>query len=373
MFIKPNDFFIDPQINYPKPEKSFEDYIDQSKNIFKQHRSDLSPEIMELLLPFEFRPKNPIKKGALLIHGLLDTPFTMRDIGLELKNQGLLVQGILLPGHGIKPSCLLHIRLNEWVQTVAQAIDLMAKEVDQIYLVGYSTGATLALYHVLKNPEKIAGLILLAPAFKIGAFYDFLIPMAMKISSLAPRLAWLSLHEETDYARYRSLCLNGVHQVHLLAKEINRIDHKKELPCPMMIALSYEDRIVYSPTSIDYFLNFHHADSRMIIYSSQQLQYQDPRVLLRNSFIPEFNILNFSHVCLPFSPTNRHYGIHGDFGIASHIDEHSHIYYSELDKIQAYFYQLAYSLKLTHYKRQRLSFNPDFDFLIEQMNQFINT
>lgn len=356
---------------YPKPEKSFTDYIEQCKKLITENRTDLAPEIIELLLPFEYRPEKTTKKGALLIHGLLDTPFTMRDVGLQLKNQGLLVQGILLPGHGLKPSCLLHIKLNDWVQTVAQAIDLMAKEVDQIYLVGYSTGATLALYHVLKNPEKIAGLILLAPAFKIGAYYDFLIPTAMKLSSILPRIAWLSIHEETDYARYRSLCLNGVHQVHLLAKEINKIDHKKELPCPMMIALSYEDRIVYSPTTINYFLQFHNAKSKMIIYSSQQLKYDDPRVILRNSFIPEFNILNFSHVCLPFSPSNPHYGIHGNFDLASHIDKDSDIYYSELDRVQATFYKLAYSLKLSQYKRQRLSFNPDFDFLIENIKNFI--
>ncbi len=59
-----------------------------------------------------------------------------------------------------------------------------------------------------------------------------------------------------------------------------------------------------------------------MLYAAENLKHPDSRILMRNSYYPDLNIVNFSHVCIPFSPQNPHYGQQGDYYKASHLDEH---------------------------------------------------
>jgi len=121
--------YQDPGLKYPIYDLnlSFADYILQCKDLIRKTRRDLAnspdPEkIIEDNSPFELIPKSAgnkkIRYGALLIHGLLDSPFVMRDIGAELQEQGLLVRSILLPGHGTVPGALLNVTYEDWLQAL---------------------------------------------------------------------------------------------------------------------------------------------------------------------------------------------------------------------------------------------------------------
>src|SRR6185295_19892936 len=99
--------YIDPQIPYPHdPNISFKESREQCKNLIAHYRLDLtqdSQKIIDANAPFELHPQTKPRYGALLIHGLLESPFHMQDIGKHLCTQGLLVRSLLLPGHGIVP------------------------------------------------------------------------------------------------------------------------------------------------------------------------------------------------------------------------------------------------------------------------------
>ena len=160
MFHKQPELFQDPHIDYPidNLDLHFTDYIHLTKKTIAEHRVDLHQYrelIIEANSPFELRPTNPIvstqtptkmKYGALLIHGLLDSPFIMKDAGLHLQSQGLLVRSILLPGHGTVPGSLLNVKYEDWLQAVRYGIASLAKDVEHIFLVGFSTGASLSIY-----------------------------------------------------------------------------------------------------------------------------------------------------------------------------------------------------------------------------------
>src|SRR5262249_50854380 len=151
------------------------------KNLIRKNRPDLKENphaelVVETNSPFELLPPrhipgNKIKYGALLVHGLFDSPFLMRDIGTFLQSHGILARAILLPGHGIVPGNLLNVDYKDWIQTVNYGIATLEKDVEHIFLVGFSTGASLSLYHALQNP-KIAGLLLASPAIKIRSAID---------------------------------------------------------------------------------------------------------------------------------------------------------------------------------------------------------
>ena len=69
-------------------------------------------------------------RGMLLIHGLYDSPYIMRDLENYFRSRCFVTRSILLPGHGTRPGSLLKIKFEDWVDTVDFAIAALAREVD---------------------------------------------------------------------------------------------------------------------------------------------------------------------------------------------------------------------------------------------------
>lgn len=363
--------FQDPRIDYPiyDVNLNFIDYIKQSEKIIADTRQDLKqhPELtIQNNAPFEFKPNqsNP-NCGALLIHGLLDSPFIMRDIGRHLQTEGLLVRSIMLPGHSTVPGALLNTDYAEWLQAVNYGVATLKQDVGKIFLVGFSTGANLAIYHALQNPG-IAGLILLAPAFKINSPFAF---MSKWMRRLHERAKWFYVGEEFDYVKYQSVTFNAIYQVYQLGKELQKTGLEKLSGCPLLMILSEEDKIVCSQTSMKYFNQTTNPSNHALVYSGKPLHFADPRILLRHSRYPDKNILNFCHISLPTAPDNPHYGKDGDYILASRLEKN--VKYGAFDKVDTFFYNMLRQMKLTPFQYQRLTFNPDFAFMQNQIGNFI--
>lgn len=373
---KTNKLFIDPQIKYPIYDLhlSFTDYIAQCKALITQHRLDLNTINAEQIIaansPFELNPPQPAKYGALLIHGLFDSPFLMQDIGLKLQAQGILARAILLPGHGTIPGDLLHVDYRQWLQAVRYGIATLAKEVDTIFLVGFSTGASLALHHTLQDSAKIAGVVLLAPALKICSALAGIANWHKILSWRWARAAWLhqAKDEMLDYAKYRSVPLNAVYQVYRLIQAINKAEPAK---FPLFFSLSQDDNTVCSRSSLHYFQHQTHPKNKLLLYSNDATTYIDPRITLRHASYPKLRIYHFSHLALPISQQNPHYGEKGDYCFASHTAKDNDTIYGEFSQNQINLNEWLFKLKLTQHHYQRLSFNPDFDFLAWNIIQFM--
>ncbi|MCK5360061.1 MAG: alpha/beta hydrolase, partial [Gammaproteobacteria bacterium] len=74
------------------------------------------------LLPHD----NPVA-AVLLLHGLSDSPYSLRNIAQSLHKQGYYVLGLRMPGHGTIPSGLVH---STW-QDMAAAVKLAAHHLHQ--------------------------------------------------------------------------------------------------------------------------------------------------------------------------------------------------------------------------------------------------
>jgi len=85
--------------------------------------------------------------GVLLIHGMSDSPYSLRSIGQLLHGHGAYVIGMRVPGHGQAPSGLVDV---EW-EDMAAAVRLAVGELQDkspgipLYIVGYSNGGALAV------------------------------------------------------------------------------------------------------------------------------------------------------------------------------------------------------------------------------------
>jgi esterase/lipase len=374
--------FQDPCINYPisDVDLDFADYRAACRTLVQSTRLDLGkyPDpnmVIEANTPFELTPSKPTRYGALLIHGLLDSPFIMRDVGAVLQEQGLMVRSILLPGHGTVPGALLNVNYQDWLQATHYGIRNLAKSVDKIFLVGFSTGASLALYHsLLAADEEIAGLILLAPAIQISPL-SVITNLPPKLSGLSERFAWLHQIEENDYAKYQSMPFNAAYQVYKLTKAIRAASDNNFLKHPVFVGISSDDKTVSSHATIRYFREHSPKKSQLLIYTREPNHLNDVRIIKRPAAYPEMSIARISHIAIPVAPGNPHYGEQGDYVEASHIEKNlaagKPIIYGSLDSVTTDLLNGLHRLGLYKHYYQRLSFNPDFRFLAESIQRFI--
>jgi hypothetical protein len=101
---------------------------------------------------FELDVENPVG-GVLLLHGMSDSPYSLRALGRSLHARGYHVVGLRLPGHGSVPSGLLHTKWEDAAAVVDLAMEHLFSETPSkpVHIVGYSTGAGLAIDYSLNE------------------------------------------------------------------------------------------------------------------------------------------------------------------------------------------------------------------------------
>jgi hypothetical protein len=93
------------------------------------------------------------KAGVLLLHGMSDSPYSLRNIGQSLHNAGASVIGLRIPGHGTAPSGLVEMHWQDMTLAVKLAMKHLHEQArDQpLYIIGYSNGSALAVYYALSS------------------------------------------------------------------------------------------------------------------------------------------------------------------------------------------------------------------------------
>ena len=89
--------------------------------------------------------------SALLLHGLSDSPYSLRVLGERLHREGVTVLGLRVPGHGTAPVGLVRTRWEDMAAAVALAARHLRDSVPgkPLYVVGYSNGGALAVEYTL--------------------------------------------------------------------------------------------------------------------------------------------------------------------------------------------------------------------------------
>lgn len=350
-------------------DRPYKDYIAHMQSIIAETRVDLDDDNRDKIIaansPKEFIPKQlPAKKGILLIHGLLDSPHLFDSLFAEFVEKDYLVRTLLLPGHGTVPGDLLETDLNAWVAAIQYAIRACQKDVDDLYIGGFSTGAALAI-HEASNGAEIAGLILFAPPVQIRNPFAFITGWHRIISWAFERAKWFYIGRDNDYAKYQSIAFNGVYQVYRLSKRL-----KKKCDVPMFMVLSDQDEAINWVSSKNYFLAQSHSNSRCWIYSNEDdLQIDDTRVTQRSARFDALDIVDFSHICLPMSSTHPHYGVDGDYKEFQHYQAAWGKAFKD-PSLPHRLGAMSYS-NLRQYNLQRLTYNPDFANLVAALVDFI--
>jgi alpha-beta hydrolase superfamily lysophospholipase len=213
---------------------------------------------------FEFSADKPVG-GVLLLHGMSDSPYSLRALGRTLNRRNYRVIGLRLPGHGTAPSGLTSISWQDMATAVRVVMADFASSLGgmPIHIVGYSTGAPLAINFALDALEGNglpvpASLVLISPAIGIHA--------AAALSKWKRRLsylpgfsghAWLSVLPEFDPYKYNSFATNAAAQVHGLTSAVARrvLSRAKSAPNvilpPILVFKSTVDATVSTDAVVD--------------------------------------------------------------------------------------------------------------------------
>jgi len=128
--------------------------------------------------------------GVLLCHGFTGTPASLRPWADYLAASGLTVSLPRLPGHGTTWQDMAHTRWEDWFAEVDRAYEELRGHANEIFLMGLSMGACLALRLTELRGDGVAGLVLVNPSltadtklFLLAPVLKFVVPSLKGIGS----------------------------------------------------------------------------------------------------------------------------------------------------------------------------------------------
>jgi len=102
--------------------------------------------------------------GVLLCHGFTGSPQSLRPWAEFLANAGLSVSLPRLPGHGTTWQEMARTRWEDWFAEVDRAFEELRSWSEEIFVMGLSMGACLALRLAELHGAEISGLVLVNPS-----------------------------------------------------------------------------------------------------------------------------------------------------------------------------------------------------------------
>lgn len=312
--------------------------------------------------------------GALLVHGLLDSPDDLRDIGAFLLEQCYWVRAILLPGHGTIPGDLLSIDIEDWEAALDYGVASFKGEVDHLLLVGYSLGGALVLDYLIRHPEAMESgwinkIVLSSPALKLYDWRAFMSGGYHLVTHFDNRRNWYEVYPDSTPTRYYSMTYKSIFDTYRVGRRVDQYFDDERLKPDFFMIGTDSDIVISTEENIKFFEKHASAKSRFVLFSNQDRHFIDPRIVVFDSRDLLNNIIGGSHVSLNISPNNPYFGKDSNYRFCWQ-------YLPEVDKLNR-------CLNSTHVKFgelnlgfgdeivARVSYNPHFDELLEQLKLFL--
>lgn len=121
--------------------------------------------------------------GVLILHGFTGSLDTVRAVVPLAEKLGLPWRMPVLRGHGTRYEDLVGVTQADWIADADAALKELLAEAKQVVVVGLSMGGLVALNLAVMHPERLKGLVLLAPAVR---FKDPLVHLTPLLKLLFP-------------------------------------------------------------------------------------------------------------------------------------------------------------------------------------------
>ena len=227
-------------------------YLEAEKKLFEQVRSEVTDKLPEeaRVNSNRYFADSPIYPGrfaqdwnrsytlapagmpvgaVVLLHGLTDSPYSLRHVARRYVQAGYVAVAIRLPGHGTVPAGLAKVEWEQWMAATHLAVRearRLAPAPAPLHVVGFSNGGALAMKYVLDvlddpslaRPDHI---VLFAPMIGITSMARF--AGVFGWPALIPafdKAAWLGIVPEFNPFKYNSFPVNGARQSSLVARRL---------------------------------------------------------------------------------------------------------------------------------------------------------
>ncbi|MAI31077.1 MAG: hypothetical protein CMM07_05295 [Rhodopirellula sp.] len=203
--------------------------------------------------------------GVLLVHGLSDSPYSLRRLGERLHSEGYTVIWLRVPGHGTNPHALAEVCWNDWTEAVKVAMKGLRSKLPEklpLFLAGYSNGAALSVHYALSTLDDAAlppvkAIVVFSPMIGINPLAKIThLSNAVSLISRNEKTKWSHIYAEIDPFKYSSWPMNANSQawsttqgVEKKLAALQKAGRMKEVP-PILAMQSAVDSTVSVPRLI---------------------------------------------------------------------------------------------------------------------------
>jgi len=172
---------------------------------------------------YTLEPDGPPVGAVVLLHGLTDSPYSLRHVARRYRDAGFVAIAIRMPGHGTVPAGLTDVEWEDWDAATRLSVREARRRAGPdkpLHIVGFSNGGTLAMKYTLDaldddrlaRPQRV---ILISPMIGITSFARFagLAALPALLPAFA-KAAWLGIVPEFNPFKYNSFPVNGARQSH---------------------------------------------------------------------------------------------------------------------------------------------------------------
>jgi alpha-beta hydrolase superfamily lysophospholipase len=203
---------------------------------------------------------------AVLLHGLTDSPYSMRHLAELYRSRGYVALVIRMPAHGTVPGALTRVDWPDWLAAGRLALREGRRRAGPdrpLHLVGYSNGGALSIKlatDALEDPAlpKADRIVLVSPMIGVTEFARFsgLAGLPAVLPAFA-KAAWLDIVPEFNPFKYNSFPVNGARQSYELTRalqqQVARLAASGQIEAmpPVLAFQSVVDATVSTPAVID--------------------------------------------------------------------------------------------------------------------------
>ncbi|SRR6266404_2539162 len=180
---------------------------------------------------YELAPAGETRGAVLLVHGLSDSPYSVRALAETFHAQGYYVLALRLPGHGTLPAALVDVSWEDWYGAVVLAARHAAAKAGPgkpFVAGGHSTGAALLTLYSLRTladpalprPQRlylVSAAIGISPSAALTE-----VVASLAVIPAFEKSRWLDVLPEYDPYKYNSFPVNAAKQIYRLTRELQR-------------------------------------------------------------------------------------------------------------------------------------------------------
>ena len=168
--------------------------------------------------------------AVVLLHGLSDSPYSLRHVAKLYADHGFAAVGLRLPGHGTVPAGLTSARWQDWEAATRLAMRearRLAGPGKPLHVAGYSNGGALAVLYTLAalddaaldRPDRV---LLFSPMIGLTRYARY--AGVAGWPAVLPRFsksAWLEIVPEFNPFKYSSFPVNAARQSYELTQVLD--------------------------------------------------------------------------------------------------------------------------------------------------------